>query len=88
MSYAVPTILGELERHFRDTGWAVRVPRGPQELALQVDTTAQRMSENLGRSPEIDELSAVPDATISGGGHHLRSVKRPAARSDFRGIEP
>ena len=57
-SYAVPTILGELKRHFRDSGWAVRVPRDLKELALRVSRTEDELVRRLGRSPTVPELSA------------------------------
>src|SRR5206468_2099211 len=50
-SFAVPTILGELKRYFRDLGWSVHVPRGAQELALKVEEARQRMSSRTGRPP-------------------------------------
>ena len=51
-SFAVPTILGELKRHFRDKGWSVRVPRDLQELAVKVDRVGEDMSRELGRAPD------------------------------------
>src|SRR4051795_297002 len=56
-SYAVPTILGELKRHFRDKTWSVRVPRDLQELALKVDRKMSDLSRELHRSPSVAELS-------------------------------
>jgi RNA polymerase sigma-B factor len=56
-AFAVPTILGELKRHFRDTGWSVHVPRDAKELALRVDRASRGMTERLGRSPQVDELA-------------------------------
>src|SRR6476660_9178273 len=56
-SYAVPTILGEIKRHFRDRTWSVRVPRDLQELSLKVDRTVAAMSEELQRSPTVPELA-------------------------------
>src|SRR4051795_3385164 len=56
-SYAVPTILGELKRHFRDRTWAVRVPRDLQELSLKVDRAVGEMARESHRSPSVDELS-------------------------------
>ena len=50
-SYLVPTILGELKRHFSDVGWAVHVPRGLQELTLRVRTEVDELSRKRGRSP-------------------------------------
>jgi RNA polymerase sigma-B factor len=61
-SYAVPTILGELKRHFRDRTWAVRVPRDLQELALKVDRAVASLSKDLHRSPSVAEISAVVGA--------------------------
>src|SRR3954470_22687873 len=57
-SYAVPTILGELKRSFRDSGWAVHVPRGMQERVMKLDTAAQELHRKLGRSPQPKELAA------------------------------
>src|SRR3954468_3321489 len=56
-SYAVPTILGEIKRHFRDRTWSVRVPRDLQELSLKVDRTVVAMAEQLQRSPTVAELA-------------------------------
>ncbi len=56
-AYAVTTILGELKRHFRDQGWSVRAPRRLQELYLQLGTTTEELSQELGRAPTLDELS-------------------------------
>jgi RNA polymerase sigma-B factor len=61
LSYAIPTMLGELRRHFRDCGWALRVPRETQERVLKVKSTVERLSGELGRSPShrrvADELN-------------------------------
>jgi RNA polymerase sigma-B factor len=56
-SFAVPTILGELKRYFRDTGWAVHVPRGMQERVLEVNRAVSELSRDLGRSPTPAELA-------------------------------
>jgi RNA polymerase sigma-B factor len=56
-SFAVPTILGELKRYFRDVGWAVHVPRGMQERALEVNRAVTELSRDLGRSPTPAELA-------------------------------
>jgi RNA polymerase sigma-B factor len=62
-SFAVPTILGELKRYFRDHGWTVRVPRDLQELKLRVDAISQTLTGELGRSPTAAELAERANAT-------------------------
>ena len=56
-TYATPTVVGEIKRHFRDKGWAVRVPRRLQEMRLQLTTATQELSQQLGRSPTVAELA-------------------------------
>ena len=56
-SYALPTMSGELRRHFRDRGWMVRPPRDLQEQALAVERAAEVLHRELGRSPTVDELA-------------------------------
>jgi RNA polymerase sigma-B factor len=56
-SYAVPTILGEIKRHFRDRTWAVRVPRGLQEMSARVDRAVAELSENMHRQPSVAEIA-------------------------------
>jgi RNA polymerase sigma-B factor len=62
-SYAVPTILGELKRHFRDKRWSVRVPRDLQELALKVDRKVADLSRELHRSPTVQEIAQATEAS-------------------------
>jgi RNA polymerase sigma-B factor len=62
-SYAVPTILGELKRYFRDATWSVRVPRDLQELALKVDRAVGQLSRDLHRQPSVAEISGVVGAS-------------------------
>jgi len=56
-SYAVPVMLGELRRHFRDNGWALHVPRGLQERALAVDHAAERLRRERGATPTPQEIA-------------------------------
>ncbi|HXM86838.1 MAG TPA: SigB/SigF/SigG family RNA polymerase sigma factor [Solirubrobacteraceae bacterium] len=56
-SFAVPTILGEMRRHFRDAGWSVHVPRGSQERALKVRDGQERLANTRGRAPTVGELA-------------------------------
>jgi RNA polymerase sigma-B factor len=56
-TYATPNIIGEIKRHFRDRGWAVRVPRGLQELNVQLSKLVEQLTVQLSRSPTIPELA-------------------------------
>ena len=56
-AYAVPTILGELRRHFRDHVWNLRLPRGLQELTMKIDRAADGLAEELGRHPTPTEIA-------------------------------
>lgn len=57
LSYAVPTIMGEVRRHFRDTSWPMRVPRRLQELRMSINRADAELSQRLGRSPSCSELA-------------------------------
>jgi RNA polymerase sigma-B factor len=61
-TYAIPTIIGELKRHFRDKSWAVHVPRRLKELSLQLSQQVEELSGKLGRSPTVTELAAATGA--------------------------
>lgn len=56
-TYATPTVVGELKRHFRDKGWAVRVPRRLQELHLELTKIVNNLGQELGRSPTVGEIA-------------------------------
>jgi len=62
-TYAVPTIVGEIKRHFRDRGWAMHVPRRLKELNLKLSKLVEELSGQLGRSPTIDELAKASGAS-------------------------
>jgi RNA polymerase sigma-B factor len=84
-SFAVPTILGELKRHFRDRGWSVRVPRDLQELAVRVERVGEDLTRQLGRAPtpsEIAEHIGVTDEQVleareAAGAYRAVSLDRP-----------
>lgn len=89
-SFATPTILGELKRHFRDRGWAVRVPRAIQEVHLRLRQTAATLHQELGRSPSTAELAErleiseedVLEAMEAGTLYRLASLDAPAPGGD------
>jgi RNA polymerase sigma-B factor len=61
-TYAVPTIAGELKRHFRDRGWMMRVPRDVQELSARLGSAREALVKELGRSPTVGELAVAAGA--------------------------
>ena len=89
-SYAAPTILGELKRHFRDKSWAVHLPRALQERTLAVSRETEALSKQLGRSPKprevaqalgcrVEEVLEAQEAAVS---YEAASLDAPAARDD------
>jgi len=64
MSFAVPTIRGELRRHFRDLGWVVRPPRRVQELQARIGKAQSELEQSLGRSPRPSEVAAHLDCDL------------------------
>jgi RNA polymerase sigma-B factor len=93
-SFAVPTILGELKRHFRDKGWSVRVPRDLQELAVKVDRVGEMLARELGRPPTVEVLAQRLDVTVeqvleareAAGAYRAISLDRP--RGDEEDEDP
>jgi RNA polymerase sigma-B factor len=89
-SFAVPTILGELKRYFRDTGWSVHVPRGAQEMALRVERASQEITTQTGRAPRVQELAAYLEASVedvlagldAGMAHFAASLEAPTGSVD------
>jgi RNA polymerase sigma-B factor len=89
-SFAVPTILGELKRYFRDSGWAVHVPRGPQERALKVEQARQQLTTDRGRPPTVYELAEyvelsteeVLEALAAGQAYDALSLDAPRPSQD------
>jgi RNA polymerase sigma-B factor len=90
-SLAVPTILGEIKRYFRDLGWTVRVPRDIQELALRVEKVADSLTGELGRMPTVQEIAARCDTTAervlearsSATAHRAISLDQPSGEPDM-----
>ena len=91
-SFAVPTITGEIKRHFRDRAWSVRVPRDLQELALRVDRVVGNLTRELGRQPSVDEIARetgasaddVLEAIQAFGAYRATSLDAPRRSADDR----
>jgi RNA polymerase sigma-B factor len=89
-SYAAPTILGELKRHFRDKGWSLHVPRDLQERALAVSRETEALSKKLGRSPKVREVATalgcsiedVLEAQEAAASYESASLDAPTAKDD------
>jgi RNA polymerase sigma-B factor len=80
-TYAVPTIVGEIRRHFRDRTWAVHVPRRLKELSLKLARTRDDLSAELGRSPTVAELAAAVGVDEEEAIDALEASKAYAPRS-------
>jgi RNA polymerase sigma-B factor len=84
-SYAIPMIVGELKRHFRDKGWDVRVPRRLQELRLEITKAGAELAQRLGRSPTVADIAAhlgvheedVIEGLDSGHAYRALSLQAP-----------
>ena len=95
-TYATPNIIGEIKRHFRDKGWAVRVPRGLQELNVQLSRLIEQLTVQLGRSPTIPELAKaasveeeeVLEALESGRAYSSLSLSQGSSSEDGEEIDP
>ena len=82
VSFAVPTIMGEVRRHFRDNSWSVKVPRRLKELHLRLGAATAEMSQRLGRAPTPTELAAelemdrdeVVEGLVAGSSYNTMSI--------------
>lgn len=92
-SFATPTILGEIRRHFRDRSWTVRVPRGIQEARAQITQAVGELSAQNGRSPTINEIAEwtslpvedVLDALAAGSAQRPAQLASPGSEGDEDG---
>jgi RNA polymerase sigma-B factor len=93
-TFAVPTITGELKRHFRDRGWSIHVPREVQERILKVERALSELPARLGRAPTVDDIAErlqvtpeeVLEAMHASQGHH--AVSLDASPGGMEGEEP
>jgi RNA polymerase sigma-B factor len=92
-AYAVPTILGELRRHFRDNVWMLRLPRSLQELTMEVEKGTSSLTEDLGRSPTVGEIATklelgqeeVLEALTADAARRTTSLDAPRSLEDGDG---
>jgi RNA polymerase sigma-B factor len=95
-TYATPNIIGEIKRHFRDKGWSVRVPRGLQELNVQLSRLVEQLTVQLSRSPTIPELAKaagveeelVLEALESGRAYTSLSLSAGGGGGDDDDLDP
>ena len=95
-TYATPNIIGEIKRHFRDKGWSVRVPRGLQELNVQLSRLIEQLTVQLQRSPTISELAeaaqvdeeAVLEALESSRAYSSLSLSTGGSQEDGEELDP
>ena len=90
-SFAVPTILGELKRYFRSTGWSAHVPRSAQEMALHVDRASREITASTGHDPRVEHLADYLEISAedvlaglwAGTARYSDSLDAPAGGSDI-----
>lgn len=95
-TFAMPTVLGELRRHFRDHTWPVRVPRRVKELYLELSATVETLGHDLGRPPTIDEIAHEMQSTVddvlegleAGTAYRTASLAAPPENADDDAPDP
>jgi RNA polymerase sigma-B factor len=95
-AFAIPTILGELKRYFRDVGWSAHVPRAAQEMALRVDQASRDLAAHTGHAPNVGDLAQYLEVDTeqvlagleTGGAHFAISLDAPAATPETEDREP
>jgi RNA polymerase sigma-B factor len=89
-AFAIPTILGELKRYFRNTGWSAHVPRGAQEMALRIDRAIRQMTATTGRQPRVEEVAEYLEVSHddvltgldAGTAHYAVSLDAPLSSAE------
>jgi RNA polymerase sigma-B factor len=89
-AFAIPTILGELRRYFRNTGWSAHVPRGAQEMALRVDHASREIAAQTGRAPRVSAIAEYLEVSLedvlvgldAGMAHYADSLDARAQGAD------
>jgi len=74
-AFAVPTILGEMRRYFRDAGWAVHVPRGTQERALRVRDAQEQLATDMGRAPTVSQIAEYLELDVEEVVEALQAIR-------------
>ncbi|GEM_PF-280615 len=94
-AYALPTVIGELKRYFRDKGWGVRVPRRLQELRLEINGVRDELTQRLRRSPTVPDIAAhldvaeddVIQAMVAATGYRPASLFAPVGDEEFAPVD-
>jgi RNA polymerase sigma-B factor len=89
-SFAIPTILGELKKYFRSTGWAAHVPRGQQEMSLGIERAVREIAAETGRHPGVTELAEYLEVSTedvlsgldAGSAHYAMSLDAPITSAE------
>jgi RNA polymerase sigma-B factor len=92
LCFAIPTIMGEVRRYFRDHGWAVKVPRGVKELSMRINAGSAELSSSLGRAPTATELAnhlgvdreQVVEGLVAGCAYSTYPIDAPVGAGDNR----
>jgi RNA polymerase sigma-B factor len=95
-AFAVPTIFGELKRHFRNTGWAAHVPRGAQEMALRINEVVQALTTSTGRSPSVSAIAEYLEVSVedvllgleASAAHYSISLDAPTSTTSIEEPQP
>jgi RNA polymerase sigma-B factor len=90
LAFAVPTMMGEVRRYFRDYGWSVKVPRRLKDLHVQCNAARHELTHQMGRAPRASEVAeylgvdqeTVLEVMIAGNGYWTNSIDAPAATSE------
>jgi RNA polymerase sigma-B factor len=93
LSFAVPTVMGEVRRHFRDNGWAVKVPRRLKEMRSQLGSARMELTQQIGRDPTVTEVAdhlsvdreSVVQATIADAGYSASSIDEKVGSDEESG---
>lgn len=93
-TFAIPTVLGELRRHFRDATWSATVARRHKDRCLSIGAATEALAQSLGRQPSVSEIAAdlglstddVHEALMAGAAYRATSIDRPSTEGDSHDV--